>query len=309
MPNHRRNNPQQKNSLDVVPHLGVPLTTLLQIIENKYHYYSSFQMPKPDGTSRTITPPTDELKEIQRVIKQYLEKYIHWDSSLHGGIRGRSIITNARGHVGKQMVANLDVREFFPSITEEMVIETLVRLGCTWKTAALIAALTTYKGYLPQGAPTSTLLANLVFVPIDRDFQIFSRKFELTYTRYVDDITLSGNRDLRPFKDFCIRLVEKRGFSVADNKVFFRGRNVQQIVTGLIVNDKLRPTPNFLRDLRHDLRNCWPEAVGPSRVAAAHHCSPGELRRKLRGRIRFVHSIDPKLGRELRGLMVKIRWP
>jgi RNA-directed DNA polymerase len=293
----------------VVPQLGVPHTDLLQIIEDKYHYYYSFPIPKSDGTFRTITAPRSKLKDIQQCIRMELDKHIHWDASLHGGIRRRSIITNARGHVGKQWVANLDVREFFPSITEEMVIEALVRLGCTSTIAELLAALTTYKGYLPQGAPTSTLLANLVFVPIDRYFQAFSRRLGLTYTRYIDDITLSGNRDLRPFKDICIRWVEKGGFSVADNKVFFRGRNERQIVTGLIVNDKLRPTPDFVRDLRHDLRNCWPEADGPSLVAAAHHCLPDELCKTLWGRINHVRSIDPKRGRELRGLMVKIRWP
>src|SRR5262245_405896 len=98
------------------------------------------------------------------------------------------------------MVANLDVRQFFPNVTRAMVIEALVRLGYTREIAALIAELTTYKGYLPQGAPTSTLLDNLVFVPIDRYFQKFSQRLGLTYTRYVDDITLSGNRDLRIFK-------------------------------------------------------------------------------------------------------------
>jgi RNA-directed DNA polymerase len=289
--------------------LGVPYIDLPRIIENKCHYYYSFTIPKSNGTFRTITAPRSELKHIQQCIKSYLDKHIRWDSSLHGGIRGRSIITNARGHVGKQMVANLDIREFFPSITEEMVTEALVRLGCTWTTAASLTVLTTYKGYLPQGAPTSTLLANLVFVPIDRYFQTFSRKLGLTYTRYVDDITLSGNRDLRPFKDICVQWVEEGGFSVADNKVFFRGRHERQIVTSLIVNDKLRPSRDFLRDLRHDLRSCWPEAIGPSLVAAAYDCLPEELYRKLRGRIAFVHSIDPKLGRTLRGLMAKIRWP
>jgi RNA-directed DNA polymerase len=309
MPNRKRDNPPQQILSHLVPQLGAPDRDLQLIIENKHCHYFSFPISKSDGTSRIITPPKWKLKNIQKCIKIYLDSHIHWSPYVHGGIHKRSPMTNAIVHVGKKMVANLDVKQFFPSVIQEMVLTALIRIGCAPKTAVLLADLTTYQGCLPQGAPTSTLLANLVFVPIDDRFQNFCRTRRFTYTRYVDDITISGNCDLRPFQGIFVKFIEDGGFSVAENKVFFRGRHERQIVTGLLVNDKLRPTPLFTRELRHDLRNCWPGAAEPHLVAAAHHCFPRELYRKLWGRINFVRSIDNKLGRELRGLMAKIRWP
>lgn len=287
---------------------GKSVHELFEIISDKESHYSYFEKVKPDGSCRVITPPKHELMAIQHYIKTYLSDRIHWSTSVHGGIKGKSIITNAKPHVGKYMVANLDIRNFFPSTKRSRIYEALVRNGCAEEAANLITELTTYKGCLPLGSPTSTLLANLVFQPADKQFQRFCRRRKLRYTRYVDDITISGDYNSKPFKGTFLQFIEQESYEIAEEKVQFCGRNRRQIVTGIIVNDRLRPAPCFIRDLKFMIRECWPEAGGPYLVAVENGWMVAELRQKLWGRINFVRSVDRKLGREIRALMVRIDW-
>ncbi len=238
-----------------------------------------------------------------------LNNHIIFSSHVHGGVKGRSTRSHASPHVGKEMVATLDVRSFFPGISKSMVHNALKCSGADESSAMLLASLITFRDQLPQGAPTSTLIANMVFRPVDKQLATYCRRHDLKYTRYVDDIAISGDYNFKHLKGSIIGIIENNGYDIAIEKTVFAGRNRRQIVTGLIVNDTLRPSPEFSKLLRRTIKECWPEHLGPNEVAANNSLTIPELRRKLWGRINYVKSIDRKLGQRLRALMAKINWP
>lgn len=280
---------------------------LYHIIENINNYYSPFLRQKKGGGIRVITPPNKELKSIQYCIKSDIEKRIRLPNYIHGGIPGRSILSNAEKHVGKDMVANIDIKDFFPSIKFEMVVSTLERIGYDDNTSWFIAKLV-FNGGLPQGSPTSMLLANLVFLPTDERFISLCKRKSFAYTRYVDDITISGNIELRPFKGIFLQFIREAGFDVSIGKIKFSGRNERQVVTGLVVNDKIRPTREFIQKLKQDIRNAWPDELGVEVAASMLGLSVRKFRQNLWGRINFVKSINRKLGRKVRALLTKVTW-
>lgn len=206
------------------------------------------------------------------------------------------------------MLANLDLSNFFPSTSQEIVCSALVRCGCSGLAAEKLAALTMLDGGLPQGSPTSMIIGNLALEKMDAKFMAIQHKHGFSYTRYVDDLTLSGKKQLKDFHPTFLSIIEKAGYSVSLKKMFYRGRNQPQIVTGLLVNETIRPTTEFIRELRWMLRQCWPENDGPVKVGVAEEMTVGELRRHLWGRIQFVRQMHPKLGQRTRALMIKIQW-
>ncbi len=172
---------------------------LQEIIENRPSFYGSFKYKKADGSEREITPPKGELKRIQSLLHKYLKLRITFKKCVNGGVPHRSIMTNALPHVGKSMVARLDIRGFFPNTKEEYVKDVFLRLGCGPAAAKALCGLTTFKNSLPQGSPTSVFMGNIILLPLDDDFLSLSKKHGLAYTRFVDGAASENgkNRTLR----------------------------------------------------------------------------------------------------------------
>jgi hypothetical protein len=213
------------------------------------------------------------------------------------------------------MVANLDVKSFFPSTDINAVLQALLRLGIPKDPAGLLAVLMTCpdeKGIkaLPQGAPTSPYIANHVLSPVDQRFATFCKGRGLGYTRYIDDIAVSGDRDFRQFKGTFVQFIRDAGYEVALNKIVFCGRDRPQIVTGLTVNDKLRPVLSFVRELAMLIKNCyWPDGPGLEVMAAAEGLRVQELKERIVGRIQHVRRFDPKGACRLTALKFKRTRP
>lgn len=283
-----------------------PLPQLQALIADKGSHYGSFQKKKKDGTSREINPPKADLADIQHALKAFLHKYLVWTKAVHGGVTGRSIITNAEPHVGKAMVANLDISKFFPSTKTSQVEAALKRAGCSAQVAQMAAELTTFNNGLPQGSPTSTIIGNLVLEPMDSEMMRLCRRHNLTYTRYVDDITVSGDADLNPLRGAFIQVIQSVGFEAHPNKIHIVPRSKPQVVTGLIVNNRLRPTPDFVRELKATIRRCWEGPQVVASEAAEEGLRPAEFLRSVWGRVNHVKSVDKKLGQEIRALCVRL---
>ena len=132
------------------------------------------------------------------------------------------------------------------------------------------------------------------------------KKKGLVYTRYVDDVTISGGIDMRPMRGAFIDIVRHAGFSVSEDKLKFTDCCDRQVVTGLVVNDRLRPTKEYLAKLKRTIRRCWPENEGLYTVALEYGLFPGEFLSMLKGQVGFVKSVDCALGRNIKRLMVKI---
>jgi RNA-directed DNA polymerase len=228
--------------------------------------YRQFEIPKKAGGKRLINAPGDELKELQRELNQLLEVIYEPRLSTHGFALNRSIVTNAESHVGARFVFNLDLSDFFSSIHLGRVRGLFMKRPflCKPSVATVLAQLCCYEGKLPQGAPTSPIITNLICGKMDVDLQRFARSHACTYTRYADDITFSTERRVFPpaiaFYDKItgklqvgeglLSIIQKNTFVVNEAKLRLQNSNRRQIVTGLKVNRFPNVPRKFLSQVR-----------------------------------------------------------
>jgi len=195
----------------------------------------------------------------------------------------RSILSNAEPHCKRRFVFNSDIVDFFPSISKERVVAAFNKIGCHDKAAETLAKLTTCNGQLPQGAPSSPFLANLVATSLDEKLEAYAMARGWTYTRYCDDFTISGDnhfglRDLR----FIKKLVESEGFKLSEKKTRLSRRNSAQLVTGIVVNER----PNLPRQERRRLRAMFHNAYKDDERFACN-------RRLLEGYLAYLNMVSP----------------
>jgi len=161
----------------------------------KERRYASFPIPKKRGGTRLISAPVTPLKIIQRKLHQVLLAVYQPKSTVHGFMPGRSIVTNAKDHAGRRYVLNVDLEDFFPSINFGRVYGMFK--GIPYKKnsqiASLLAAICCFDNKLPQGAPTSPIVSNMICAKMDSQLRRMAQRYRCTYTRYGDDITFSTN--------------------------------------------------------------------------------------------------------------------
>ena len=202
---------------------------------------------------RPIDNPGPELKWVQARIKRRLLDTYDFPTFMCGGVRRRSTRDNAKKHVGKSEVVTVDLQNFFGSVTNHQVAAVWRRdFGASEEVAWLLTRLTTLDGHLPQGAPTSTALANLVLLPTALRLSQECRQRGLSFSVYVDDITLSG-RNASETISLVIDETAKAGFSVARDKVVVMPNNALQRVTGHTVNRRLSNGRVILKRARREL--------------------------------------------------------
>ncbi len=280
-------------------------------------HYVRFALPKKTGGTRLISAPLPRLKAAQAwVLANVLEKVpVH--EAAHGFRAGRSIVSNARPHVGAGVVVNLDLKDFFPTVQYPRVKGVFSRLGYSEATATMLALLCTEPDVeevvldgqryfvaqgprrLPQGAPTSPALTNLLCRRLDRRLTGVATKLGFTYTRYADDLTFSSAREGEGDVGKLLRqvrfVVEKEGFVPHPDKTRVLRRGRQQEVTGIVVNDKPgvdRAALKRFRALLHQL-----EARGPEGRTWGQ--SPDVIASAV-GFANYVAMVDPVKGRALR---------
>lgn len=230
---------------------------LLRFIYRQDQHYSRFRRKKSTGEYRVLAAPHKELKLVQKgIVKKFLQT-IPLPDECTGFRPGMSILSNALPHCGKRFVFNTDIEDFFGSISSERVLGLYLRLGFPFPVACVLTELTTYIGCLPQGAPSSPYLANLIAYTMDMDLAEFCATNGWNYSRYCDDMTISGDtiftlQDMRTISD----LVELEGFRLNLKKTRFHRSNSAQKVSGLVVNAK----PNLPRAKRRLIRAMFHQA-------------------------------------------------
>lgn len=225
--------------------LGCQTEELSLIIENVDDYYHEWFEQKvdkvtgkdktyKDGTvkQRAIRPSLKRLKVIQKIIKTKILTPIPLPPHIHGGVKRKSNITNAKPHQGKKFQFTTDLQEFYPTVKHAHVYSLFLKLGYSNYVANWLTRLTTWKYELPQGAPTSTHLSNLVFLEIDQQLIGISERCGLTYTRYVDDLTFSSHEDFRSLTTEILDVIRNAGFKISYRKTKYKGR---QNITGIDV--------------------------------------------------------------------------
>jgi len=230
--------------------------------------YSRFLIPKKRGGQRVILEPIPNLKIIQSKLLQVLQSVYEPRPAVHGFVVDRSIVTNAAPHVRNRYVLNLDLKDFFPSIHFGRVRGMFMAFpyGLNDKVATVLAQICSLPECLPQGAPTSPTISNMICTKLDSQLQTLAGRHRCYYTRYADDITFSTSVSRFPtalagvVQDESGRRVEigkdlkeivlSNGFRINSRKVRLQTRNKRQEVTGLTTNQFVNVNRKYVRQIR-----------------------------------------------------------
>lgn len=288
---------------ELASYLGIPRSKLTHILYVKKveSYYSSFEIPKRSGGVRVIDAPSNELKSLQKNIANRLSEYrcqifekrgIKPNIS-HAFENGKSILTNAKIHRNKRFVLNLDLMDFFGTIHFGRVcgyFEKNKDFKMPHEVAVVMAQLCCYQGKLPQGAPTSPIISNLICEAMDVRILQIAKKYHLDYTRYADDLTFSTNdkKFIDNYESF-LHEIEKglnhAGFQINAKKTRLQFRDSRQSVTGLIVNKRISVAKEFYKDTRSMAHSLY--KTGEFQING----ESGTLA-QLDGRFAFIHQLD-----------------
>lgn len=230
--------------------VGFSEKDLKEIILFLDNYYAEWEITKSDkitglpktykdGTvkKRFIRPSTLKLKLLQSRIKNKILEKIELPLNVHGGVKKKNNISNAKKHQGNKYILTTDLQEFFPSVKPSTVHQAFIDLGFNKQFAYYITRFVTWKGELPQGTPTSTHIANIVFLKIDNQLISFCEQHNITYTRFVDDLTFSSQQDFKHLIPTILDVVKSCGFRLSMRKTRYEG---SQIITGIkVYNHKI----------------------------------------------------------------------
>jgi RNA-directed DNA polymerase len=295
------------------------------------HYCYAF-VSKQCGKLRLIEAPKPRLKAIQRRILREILSAVPPHGCANGFVAGRSCLTGAQVHAGEAVVATFDLAEFFPSIGLPRIHGIFRSLGYPWAVARRLTGLCTtvtpasvFLGlpdsqrpdrelqalygvpHLPQGAPTSPALANLLAWTLDRRLHGLARAANANYTRYADDLAFSGDADfsngLGRFGKAVETILNEEGFSLNVTKSRIMPRSTRQRVTGIVVNEHCNIGRAEFDTLKAILHNC--ACTGP---AGQNRAEVPDFRGHLKGRIAWVEQINRQRGAKLQLLFERIDW-
>lgn len=301
------------------------------VVDEKLRNYRYTWHARSGSTVRVLERPKSELKRVQRlVLREILDRIPPHDAS-HGFRRGRSVVTHARHHAGRHVVLRFDLENFFASVFGGRIYEIFRATGYPEAVAYVLTALTVNvvpqrewaavpkpddprllglharlglrlaTPHLPQGAPTSPALAALAAFGLDRRLAALADSYDATYTRYADDLAISGGRGLigaaRGLRDAVREVARDEGFRVNERKSQLMTRAGKQALCGVVVNVH----PNVTRRDYDVLK---------ATLHRATSSGPGELdRAQLLGKIAWVESVNPRRGERLRRTFAAINWP
>jgi retron-type reverse transcriptase len=227
---------------DLANVLGIGPGLLFSILRNPGRHYRRFAIKKGDGSPRIISSPRTYLKVIQWWILDNILEPLSASDNAFGIVRGRSIVDNARFHLGSRHFLNVDIKSFFDTVSKEKVVEVFTKVGYGDQTADTLAGLCCLNGCLPQGAPTSPAIGNQVLRPLDIHLASMAEARGLKYSRYADDLTFSSRAFIpHELLEEVERAVKDVGFSLKGEKTRWLGPGARTEVTGLVVKEFVQP--------------------------------------------------------------------
>jgi RNA-directed DNA polymerase len=232
--------------------IGYSEEYVYSISNSQRKFYRHFKIEKKNGKKRDISEPLPSLKEIQEwILKEILYK-IDVSPYAKAYLRGKTIKDNVRFHKNQPQVLSMDLKDFFPSIGYKRVVHLFRRIGYRESVAVMLANLCCLNDSLPQGAPTSPALSNIVAKGLDNKIVEYVSDKKIRYTRYADDLTFSGDFNEGDLIQNVKRIVNRQGFRVNEDKTRVRKKNQRQEVTGIVVNEKLQIDRKIRKRLRSD---------------------------------------------------------
>jgi hypothetical protein len=322
---------------------GTPYGYLRRVVGRHLGVYRHIWLRKRvPGRSRhrMISIPPKNLLEVQQWITQNILRYARPSRASYAFHPESSPVLAAEEHCGCEWLLKVDVEDFFHSITEGKVSAVFFRLGYPRLISFELARLTTMplerdthsrdpvsrwpsipyyhsvnEGVLPQGAPTSPMLSNLVMCDLDERLLTLSEQHGMRYTRYADDLAFSckKGRDrayVERFKRLVLAELSREGLRPNLRKTVIRGPGTRRIVLGLIVDGS---SPRLSREFRDAMRMhlhylCSPD-FGPSAHALKRGTSVSGLYHHVRGLISWAASVEPDYGIELLAKFNAVNWP
>lgn len=236
--------------------VGYEYDYLLKICNSSNSFYKEYFIPKKNGKFRTIHEPLPSLKEIQNwilteILNNTVEKFVSPVAKAY--ISKRTIRDNARFHKDKKTLVCLDIVDFFGTISYKKIYSIFRHLGYNKPVSTLLSNLCILHNSLPQGAPTSPMLSNLIFYYIDSKIFNFCKEHKIMYTRYADDLSFSGDINVGLLISYVSNILNTFGFSVNQKKTKVVSQGRSQKVTGIVVNKKIQVPRQYRHKLRQEI--------------------------------------------------------
>lgn len=270
--------------------------------------YQHFNIAKRGGKLRLISAPDARLKFLQQRIAALLDKLYRRRNPVHGYVVDRSIKSNAKAHLKGRFVLNVDILNYFPSITENRVSGLLAVIGIDTRVAQIVARICCNNHCLPQGAPSSPVISNMICFRLDRNLLAYAKEVRCIYTRYADDISFSsyqplallfgnalppaGKVELDALSITFRSIFEQNGFKLNPEKVHYADRNSRRTVTGLKINENLNVDRKFVRNVRATLFDVERNGLPAAQLAFEDDFGgTASIESHLRGKISWLGSI------------------
>ena len=273
--------------------LGFSAKTLYGLSNNLEKHYHNVLIPKRDGSKRKLSVPDLILKSVQKSIADNILSQYPVSSYAKAYKVGSNVQRNAQPHVGKKKILKLDIEGFFDHILYSQVKNIVF---CEEKFAEPIRVLLTmlcyYKESLPQGAPTSPAITNIILYDFDEAVGAFCNEKKIAYTRYCDDMTFSGDFDEREVIAFVKGELCKLGLFLKNRKTAVIPASKRQTVTGIVVNEKLNITKDYKKKIRQEMHYIQKFGLD-GHVSRCKIADKQQYVLSLRGRIAFVLQTTP----------------
>lgn len=256
------------DSLNLPPLISIDLLSALFGVSRGFsrvlllkvnRYYRTFEIVNPNKT-RVINAPMVALKLIQKWMSFHLLQIYKVPDNIFGFVPGKSHVQAAKMHSNAAWVFSVDIKDFFPTTSEQLIFKTLQNVGYNEEASEFLARLFCLNGFLAQGAPSSPILSNLSFLPVDNQLIDFSKQMNITYTRYADDLVFSGMNEFPvELEEFVKNCLGYGNWSLSPNKTEFFKAPFPMRVHGLLVNGQNPRLPkryrNKIRAYKHMLSN------------------------------------------------------
>lgn len=288
--------------------LGISAQKLYALANSITKHYHIVSIPKGNGAQRTLSIPDETLKQVQRRIAERLLCTMPVSQYATAYRYGISVKDCARPHVRAPQMLKLDIKHFFDGIMYSHV----KRYAFPEKIYAeplrvLLSILCYYKDVLPQGAPTSPVITNLILREFDERVGEWCHMRHIRYTRYCDDMIFSGTAfDADEVINYIKQELGTYGLYLNDQKTKRLGKGTRKTVTGIVINDRPRLTADYRRDLRQQIYYCQRYGVEEHLAHIASKHSPEHYLKVLEGRISYALSVDPN-DKSLLGYRIWVR--
>lgn len=299
---------------------GMSYKELSQIIYKlPFEYrYTCFKIYKKNGSQRIISKPNKKLKEIQKIISEVMNDIYRPRPSVHGFVKERSVVTSAEKHLSKQCILNIDLEKFFDSIHFGRIKHLFMAypFNCSEEVSTILAHILCHDNKLPQGAPSSPIITNMICYKLDKELQRIAKQSNATYTRYADDITFSftvkkkkiSKQILEDVKNLTISpvlqyIIESNGFKINYNKIHLYNKNQRMLVTGVKVNEFTNVQRKYISQIRSMLYSWDKHGYANSKkefeskyLTERHqrYSRKPEFRNVIRGKLNYLKMVRSK---------------